>query len=104
MQGYDRGPSYINCAALVIWPSSIEAHEAAAVEAHVRDTFRHKRATTNAVYYRSDIQSSHQLRHAIEETLISVQMEVLGRATDHAAPSSTPIPILNSNAVVTNRG
>lgn len=104
MQDYDRSPSYINCAALVIWPSSVQAHEATAIEAHVRDTFRHKRATTNAVYFRSDIQSSHQLRRAIAETLIRVQMEVLGRATDDAAPSSTPIPILNSNAVVGDRG
>jgi hypothetical protein len=104
MEGYDRGPSYINCAALVIWPSGIQTQERAVIETHVRDTFRHKRATTNAVYFRSDIETSGQLRRAIEDTLINVQMEVLGRATDHAAPSSTPLPILDSTAVVADRG
>jgi hypothetical protein len=104
MQGYDRGPNHINCAALLVWPSGIDNYERAIIEKHVRDTFRYKRATTNAVYFRSDIATSEQLRRAIEETLINVQMEVLGRATDQAAPSSTPIPSLDSSAAVANRG
>jgi hypothetical protein len=104
MQCYDRGPTYINCAALVIWPSGIETYERSVIEEHVRDTFRNKRATTNTVYFKSDIQTSDQLRRAIEDTLIKVQLEVLGRAADEAAPSSTPLPILDSTVVVADRG
>lgn len=104
MQDYDRGRSYINCAALVIWPNGIEPHEMAVIEMHVRDTFRHKRATTNAVYFRTDIRTSDQLRRAVEDTLIKVQMEVLGRAVDDAAPSSTPLPLLDSTSVAAGRG
>ena len=104
MQDYDRAPSYINCAALVIWPSGVETHERAVTDRHVRTTFRHKLATTNVVYFRNDIQTSEQLSRAIEDTLIHVQNEVIARAVDEAAPSSIPLPMLDSTAKEPGRG
>jgi hypothetical protein len=70
----------------------------------VRQTFPNKRATSNAIYFQSEILSSAQLRKAIEETLLALQTEVLSRAQDLTVPAAHRMPALDPTSAGVARG
>lgn len=93
MLKYDQ-QNYLNCATLVIWPATATAAARADAARWVQSTFRINRATKNRIYFRDAIRSSAELREAIEETLVSLQNEIVNRAEPSWTTPGDMLPTL----------